>query len=74
VLESTGQPVRLRHGGAGRAGAHRAGALLAAGRTSDVVDATVVDAALARHAVIVTSDRSDVERLLGGAAVPIVDV
>ena len=55
-------------------GAYRAGALLAAARTSDVVDATVVETALARNALIVTSDRSDVERLLGGAAVPIVDV
>ena len=55
-------------------GAHRAGALLAAARTSDVVDATVVDTALVRKAVIVTSDRSDVERLLGSAAVQIVDV
>jgi hypothetical protein len=58
----------------GEHGAHRAGALLAAARTSDVVDATVVEAALARNAVIVTSDRSDVERLLGGATLPIVDV
>jgi hypothetical protein len=55
-------------------GAHRAGALLAVARTSDVVDATVVETALARNALIVTSDRSDVERLLGSATVPIVDV
>jgi hypothetical protein len=54
--------------------AHRAGALLAAARTSDVVDANVVETALARNALIVTSDRKDVERLLGGATVPIVDV
>ena len=55
-------------------GAHRAGALLAAAGTSDVVDGSVVAAALDRRAVIVTSDRRDIERLLGGAAVPIVDV
>lgn len=55
-------------------GAHRVGALLAAARASDVVDASVVDVALIRRAVIVTSDRSDIERLLGGASLPIVDV
>lgn len=48
--------------------------LLAAARTSDVVDATVVVAAIEHRAAIVTSDRGDVERLLAGAPVPVIDV
>jgi hypothetical protein len=43
--------------------AHRAGELLARSRTSDVVDAALVDLAAVRHADIVTGDRSDIERL-----------
>ncbi|HVZ86847.1 MAG TPA: PIN domain-containing protein [Polyangia bacterium] len=45
--------------------AKRAGRLLAASRTSDVVDASVVAGAAARHDAIVTSDRRDIERLAG---------
>jgi predicted nucleic acid-binding protein len=54
--------------------AHRSGALLAESGTRDVVDATVVAVAVERRATIVTSDRPDIERLLGSHALPIVDV
>jgi hypothetical protein len=47
------------------AGAHRAGALLARARTSDVVDATVVDLAIQRKADVLTSDPHDIRRLAG---------
>ena len=43
--------------------AHAAGRLLAATRTSDVVDATVVVVASARSATIVSRDVKDIERL-----------
>ncbi len=51
-------------------GAHRVGRLLAASRTSDVIDAHVVVVASARGAVVVTGDGGDIEHLLacaGGA-------
>jgi predicted nucleic acid-binding protein len=44
--------------------AHRAGALLARAGTTDVVDASVVDLALARRAEILTTDPEDIERLV----------
>jgi predicted kinase len=47
------------------AGAKRVGRLLAASRTADVVDACVVVGAAARQDAIVTSDRRDIERLVG---------
>jgi predicted nucleic acid-binding protein len=43
--------------------AKRVGRLLAASRTSDVVDASVVACAAARHDAIVTSDRRDIDHL-----------
>lgn len=43
--------------------AHEAGKLLAATKTSDIVDAVVVDLAVARQADIVTSDVADLSRL-----------
>jgi len=51
-------------------GAHEAGALLAAARTSNVIDAVVAMVTAVRHADVVTSDRSEIEDLLrraGGA-------
>jgi PIN domain len=54
--------------------AHRAGTLLAESGTCDVVDATVVAVARPRRAAIVTSDRPDIDRLLGAHVLPIVDV
>ena len=45
--------------------AKRVGRLLAASRTADVVDASVVVGASARRDAIVTSDRRDIERLVG---------
>src|SRR5689334_18795613 len=47
--------------------AHRVGALLGKTRTTDLADAAVVVLALDRMAVIVTSDRADVERLTSAA-------
>ncbi len=44
--------------------AHEAGRLLAITRTADVVDAVVVTVALRNKAVILTSDREDIERLV----------
>ncbi len=57
------------------AAAHRVGAVLARGASSDIVDGAVVEAA-AEAAVIVTSDRPDISRLLDAAdsAATIVDV
>ncbi len=49
------------------AAAHRAGTLLAASRTTDVVDATVAELALDREADIVTGDPDDLKRLLAVA-------
>lgn len=46
-------------------GAKRVGRLLAASRTTDVVDASVVAGAAARRDAIVTSDRRDIDRLVG---------
>jgi hypothetical protein len=47
--------------------ARRAGLLLAASRTSDIVDAVVVAGAAVRRDVILTSDREDIERLVAAA-------
>jgi hypothetical protein len=47
--------------------ARRAGLLLAASRTSDIVDAVVVAGAAARRDAILTSDREDIERLVAAA-------
>jgi predicted nucleic acid-binding protein len=44
--------------------AHEAGRLLAVTRTTDVVDATVVTVGLRNHAVILTGDSDDIERLV----------
>jgi predicted nucleic acid-binding protein len=48
----------------GEAEAHEAGRLLAATKTSDVVDAVVVTTALRQRAMILTSDPGDIERLV----------
>jgi predicted nucleic acid-binding protein len=45
--------------------AKRVGRLLAASGTTDVVDASVVVGAAARRDAVVTSDRRDIERLIG---------
>lgn len=57
-------------------GAHRIGRLLAASRTSDVIDAHVVVVAAARGAVVVTGDRADIEHLSAsaGGTVRVIDV
>lgn len=47
--------------------ARTAGALLARSGTSDLVDASVVASALARHDAVYTSDRGDLERLAHSA-------
>jgi predicted nucleic acid-binding protein len=54
--------------------AHEAGRLLGKTRTADVVDAVVVTIALRKKAVILTSDRDDIERLVraSGRAVAVV--
>ena len=44
--------------------AHEAGRLLGKTRTADVVDAFVVTVAIRNNAIIVTSDRGDLERLV----------
>ena len=44
--------------------AHEAGRLLGMTKTSDVVDAVVVTTALRKRSMILTSDRSDIERLV----------
>lgn len=48
-------------------GAHAAGELLARTGGSDVVDAVVVQTAIARAADIATGDRADIKRLLDAA-------
>lgn len=55
--------------------AHETGALLATSTTNDVIDAVVVIEAVRRSAVIVTSDRYDIARLVDalGAGVDIID-
>lgn len=57
-------------------GARVAGELLAAAGSSDLVDASVVSAALERRDVVVTSDRSDLEALAASVSrrLDIVDV
>jgi hypothetical protein len=54
--------------------ADEAGRLLGRARTADVVDALVVTVALRNNAVIFTSDRDDIERLVrvSGREVPVV--
>jgi rRNA-processing protein FCF1 len=44
--------------------AHATGRLLAAARTADVVDGSVVALAVRHAAAIITSDREDIERLV----------
>jgi hypothetical protein len=55
---------------------HRVGALLAKGRTKDVVDAAVVSLAIERKADIQTADAADIRRLVAAvrAKLTIVDV
>jgi predicted nucleic acid-binding protein len=48
----------------GESEAHEAGRLLGMTRTADVVDAVVVTIALRQRAMILTSDRDDIERLV----------
>jgi hypothetical protein len=50
------------------AGAHQAGDLLGKSRTRDIVDATVVAAAVRHHADIVSDDADDIRGLLSVAA------
>ncbi len=47
--------------------AHRAGALLAKARTSDVVDASVVELAITAGADVVTTDPHDIDRLVAAS-------
>jgi predicted nucleic acid-binding protein len=47
--------------------AHRSGALLERVKTSDVVDASVVELAIARDAEILTSDPDDIGRLVAAS-------
>ena len=47
--------------------AHRSGALLGKAKTSDVVDASVVELATSRDAEIVTTDPEDIERLVSAS-------
>jgi hypothetical protein len=56
--------------------AHEAGGLLAKARTSDVVDAVVAMLATARHADVVTSDRSEIDDLVrfAGGAGRVIDI
>lgn len=56
--------------------AHAAGQLLARAGRSDVFDAVVAEAAIARGAEVVTSDRRDLQILLDSAesVLPIIDV
>lgn len=53
------------------AGAHRTGALLGRSRTADVADAALVSLAAARRADVVTSDRTDTQRLVSKARIGI---
>lgn len=57
------------------AAAHRVGAVLARGSSSDIADGAVVEAA-PEGAVIVTSDRPDIEHLLDavGSGATVVDI
>lgn len=48
----------------GESDAHAAGRLLATTKTADVVDAVVVTVAVQNHAIILTSDPDDIERLV----------
>lgn len=52
-------------------GAHRTGALLGKSRTTDISDAAVVSVAVARSADIVTSDPTDIERLVSTTRIKI---
>jgi hypothetical protein len=52
--------------------AHAVGQLLGRSRTADIVDATVVTAAIAERAEIVTGDRDDISRLADAAGVRLV--
>jgi len=56
--------------------AHRAGRLLAMAATSDVVDATVAVLAADLGALVLTSDRHDIERLLdvAGTSATVIEV
>jgi len=60
----------------GESEAHEAGRLLGKTRTVDVVDAVVVTVALRNKAMILTSDRDDIKRLVraSGADVAVVGV
>ena len=51
--------------------AHDVGALLGASETSDVVDAHVVLVASAHHALVITSDDTDIKRLSARLPTPI---
>jgi hypothetical protein len=51
--------------------AHRVGALLGKSRTTDVVDASVVELAVARGADVVTSDARDIGRLVAATGKPV---
>ena len=48
----------------GESEAHEAGRLLGKSRTADVIDAVVVTIALRQHAMILTGDPDDIERLV----------
>ena len=50
------------------AGAHAAGRILASSKTSDVVDAAVVELAIRRRAEIVTGDPQDLSKLATAAS------
>jgi predicted nucleic acid-binding protein len=52
--------------------AHKVGQLLGKSGTADIVDATVVTVAVAEQAGIVTSDRSDIDRLVAAAGARLV--
>jgi hypothetical protein len=58
------------------AAAHRVGALLGKSRTTDVVDASVVDLATQRKAGVVTTDPKDIRVLIAasGASVDVIRV
>jgi predicted nucleic acid-binding protein len=60
----------------GERDAHEAGRLLGITRMTDVVDAVVVVTALRQKAIILTSDRDDMERLVtaSGREVPVVAI
>ncbi len=60
----------------GESEAHDAGRLLGLTRTTDVVDAFVVTAALRRNATVLTGDPDDIRRLIraSGGQVVVVEV